>query len=167
MSAPKRKSSGVGTGPRGASRRHLVLSITLVAAGIGLGIYANLSRSGPDAPGAAPPRAAMTPVDGLQSDATGMVAAIDPETGALTQPTAAQMQELQGPKTDAAQKASEVATYRLADGTVIAHLDESFDHYSVVEVGADGKLQHVCRQPAHDCSLHTQPAGPSTTAVAK
>jgi hypothetical protein len=87
-----------------------------------------------------------------------MVVAIDPETGALTQPTAAQMQELQ----QQPQKTSEVTTYRLADGTVIANLDESFDHYSVVEIGADGKMQHVC-QSARECSLHTRQVVPSPT----
>ena len=167
MSTPKRNSSGLGTGPRGASRRRLVLSISLVSAGVGLSLYANISRSGSDARVAAPLRAATTPVHGQRSDAAGMVVAIDPETGALTQPTAAQMQELQGPKTDAAQKASEVTTYRRADGTVIAHLDESFDHYSVVAIGADGKMQHVCQRPALDCSLHTRHAGPSAATVEK
>ena len=160
MSTPKRKFPGLGTGPRGAWRRPLVLATSLGAVGVGLIAYANLSRPSSGGRAAAPLGAATAPAQ--RTDAAGMVVAIDPETGALTQPTAAQMQELQQP----AQKTSEVTTYRLADGTVIANLDESFEHYSVVEIGADGKMQHVC-QTARECSLHTRQVVPSPTAGEK
>ncbi len=160
MSTPQRKFSGLGTGPKGAWRRHLVLATSIGSIGVGLIAYANLSRPTAGGRVAAPLEAATAPAQ--PSGAAGMVVAIDPETGALTQPTAAQMQELQ----QQPQKTSEVTTYRLADGTVIANLDESFDHYSVVEIGADGKMQHLC-QPARECSLHRRQVVPSPTAGEK
>ena len=160
MNAPQRKFPGLGTGPKGAWRRLLVLAASLGALGVGLIVYANLSRPSSGGGSAAPLGAATAPAQ--PSGAAGMVVAIDPETGALTQPTAAQMQDLQPPP----QKTSEVTTYRLADGTVIANLDESFDSYSVVEIGADGKVQHLC-QTARECSLHTRQALPTATAGEK
>ena len=160
MSTPKRKFPGLGTGPKVAWRPLLVLAASLGAVGVGLIVHANLSRQSPEGDDAAPPGAATAPAPA--SGAAGMVVAIDPETGALTQPTAAQMQELQQPP----QKPPEVTTYSLADGPVIANLDESFDHYSVVEIGADGKLQHLC-QTARECSLLTGQALPHATAGEK
>ena len=160
MSTPKRKFPGLGTVSTGARRPFLVLATSLAALGVGLIVYANLSRPSSGGEVAAPLGAATAPAQ--PSSAAGMVVAIDPETGALTQPTAAQMQELQQPP----QKTSEVTTYRLADGTVIANLDESFDSYSVVEIGADGKIQHLC-QTARECSLHARQALPNATAGEK
>ncbi len=75
----------------------------------------------------------------------GMLAAVDPETGALVQPTPEQVRELAA-ATDSPAAPGATRTWVLPDGTVGALVDESLHHYSVVHLDADGKLHCACLQ---------------------
>ena len=104
------------------------------------------------------------------STGAGMVVAIDPETGALTAPTPEQRREL-GAADAAKPSRSTTETYQLPDGTVIGRIDESSDHYSVLQVGADGKVQTVCAHGEKKCNSavpghtgHTKPSDAGPTA---
>lgn len=91
----------------------------------------------------APPRQAREA--GAVSPTSGMVAAIDPETGTLTQPTPEQMRELL-PQAPASTEKPHMQTFELEDGTVGLIVDETFDHYATVSIGPDGKLHTDCQQ---------------------
>jgi hypothetical protein len=98
-----------------------------------------------------PPAQDVTSTNGTH----GMLVAIDPETGTLTQPSPEQIRELQeGVSTGAAQK-SGVETFVLDDGTVGAVLDESFDHFMTVHIDADGNRHASCQQGASCTHLQT------------
>lgn len=96
---------------------------------------------------------------------SGMLVAIDPETGTLTQPTPEQVRELEALSATPVAQESGVQTFVLEDGTVGALLDESFDHYSTVHIGADGKLHAACQQGDSSLCLHPHQAGGTTTAL--
>ena len=129
----------------------LFLLLALVA-----GLFAHdAARARRGTQGSAPPTQASTSAPG-SAGAAGMVVAIDPETGALTAPTPEQLREL-GAAEVAKPGRSNIETYQRPDGTVIGVLDESFQHYSVVQVGADGKLHSVCVHGEEKCTnaLHS------------
>ena len=107
--------------------------------------------------GIAPPTQPATSAPG-STGAAGMVVAIDPETGALTAPTPEQLRELGAAEVSKTSR-STIETYQRPDGTVIGILDESFQHYSVVQVGADGKPRSVCVHGEEKCNnvLHSGP----------
>lgn len=93
-----------------------------------------------------------------------MVAAVDPETGLLTEPTPEQMRALQ----DGARmllESGHVEITRLPDGTVIGKLDESFLHYSIAHIDAAGRLHADCTQGASHAAALPVLGTHSTTAA--
>jgi hypothetical protein len=75
----------------------------------------------------------------------GMVVAIDPETGALRMPTAEEMQALYAtPGDDLNQSSAGLQQVPLAGRGYKVDLQGRFLDYSVVRVGADGKLVYGC-----------------------
>jgi hypothetical protein len=69
----------------------------------------------------------------------GFVVSIDPVDGALGMPAANEF----GPYAPIGDEAP-VATYRRADGSVRAALDDRFAEFAVVTLGADGKPAWTC-----------------------
>jgi hypothetical protein len=84
--------------------------------------------------------------------APGMRAVIDPVTGRLTRPTVDDANPTQAPGQAAAKVTPDedatrgIAVIRLANGTEMARLDDRFQEFEVVKVGADGKLIRACVQ---------------------
>lgn len=141
-----------------ASTNRRFALFTLVAALIGLTVHETARNAASNAqisPPAASPVAPMvgTPLAAAPA-AAGMVAAIDPETGLLTEPSREQMRELLG-GADAWQRTTGVEIVQHPDGTVIGRLDESFLLYSVAHIDADGRLHSDCAEgaPARDAAL--------------
>lgn len=79
----------------------------------------------------------------------GLRAYIDPVTGKLTRPTvddtkpAPAASRVVAPTDDASR---DVPVVRLANGAEMAQLDERFQEFEVVRIGADGKLVRSCVQ---------------------
>jgi hypothetical protein len=73
------------------------------------------------------------------ASANGLVVSIDPVDGAMGMPAANQL----GPYARIADDAP-VATFRRANGSVRATLDERFADFAVVSMGADGKPHWTC-----------------------
>lgn len=102
-----------------------------------------------------------------EAPASGMMVAIDPATGKLRQPTAAESQALTGQvktmmmtKAAAASAASQVTTY--PDGTMSAVLPPDLLNVWMVQLNADGTLSEVCIDGAHAASTaNAQPATPA------
>lgn len=86
----------------------------------------------------------------LHRGAQGLRAYIDPATGKLGRPRATDANGV--PETAAAARVAaddasrDVPVVRLANGTEAATLDERFQEYEVVRVGANGKLVRSCVQ---------------------
>jgi hypothetical protein len=77
--------------------------------------------------------------------AAGMVVAVDPETGALRMPTPAEMQALYATPDDALNESGDgLVVEHHANGSVSMNLQGRFASYSVVRMGADGKLIYGC-----------------------
>lgn len=93
--------------------------------------------------------------DATSTLGSGMLVAIDPETGTLTQPSPEQIRELQERTTTSTAQKSRVETFVLDDGTVGAVLDESFDHFMTVHLDPDGKRHASCQQGASCTHLQT------------
>lgn len=94
-----------------------------------------------------------------------MRAAIDPESGTLTQPSAEQIRELEQLSGASKARPSRVETFVLEDGTVGAVLDESFDHTMTLHVGPDGKRLVACQPGGSTPCTHSQAHGGSSTAL--
>jgi len=96
---------------------------------------------------------------------SGMLVAIDPETGTLTQPSPEQIRELE--QLSAASKAQtpRVETFVLDDGTVGAYLDESFDHTMTVHIDADGRRHADCERGETSLCKHDQTTGGKPAAL--
>lgn len=110
----------------------LVLSLT------SLPLFAQIYRAPEtDAPSRKPAAATVkTPDDGV-------MVAIDPATGALRQPTKAEVEALTG----AREKAGAPRALRLtrtATGMTMVELDDSFLEYLTVRRDADGRLHAAC-----------------------
>src|SRR5262245_17628932 len=134
-------------------RKAFFLLFVLLALAVGLFAH-DTARARRGASGIAPPIPPSTSAP-AQTGAAGMVAAIDPETGELTAPTAEQLRELRAAEVSKTGR-STIETYQRPDGTVIGVLDGRFDHYSVVQVGADGKLHSVCAHGEEHCKSALQ-----------
>jgi hypothetical protein len=93
----------------------------------------------------------------------GMVVGIDPETGQLGMPTAAQMAEL-SPREQAmvSRSGAGLTEVRHADGTVSVNLQGRFQEFVVVRFGADGKPVYGCFDDGQALrrALQTPPAPP-------
>jgi len=117
------------------------------------------------------PHAAATPRNRVQkhvpaspaSVRPGMVVGVDPETGQLGMPTAAQMVEL-SPREQAmvSRSGAGLTEVRHADGTVSVNLQGRFQEFVVVRFGADGKPVYGCFDDGQALrrALQTPPAPP-------
>ena len=75
----------------------------------------------------------------------GVMAAIDPATGKLRQPTAAESKALAaGIESLLKSSASTLQAKQTADGTMSVDLGTSFLNISIAQVGPDGALQQIC-----------------------
>ena len=108
------------------------------------------------------PAAPATPARAMPGRA-GMVVGIDPETGQLGMPTAAQMVEL-SPREQAmvSRSGAGLTEVRHADGTVSVNLQGRFQEFVVVRFGADGKPVYGCFDDGQALrrALQTPPAPP-------
>lgn len=74
--------------------------------------------------------------------AAGMVIAIDPETGTLVPPSAAQLMRLTSAERTGLMRTSEgLSEVRLPDGTVMVDLQGRFMEFTVVRLDPEGRLQ--------------------------
>src|SRR4051794_31695498 len=75
----------------------------------------------------------------------GAMAAIDPATGKLRQPTAAESKALAaGVESLLKSSASTLQAKQTADGTMSVDLGTSFLNISIAQVGPDGAIQQIC-----------------------
>src|SRR3954464_4939690 len=75
----------------------------------------------------------------------GVMAAIDPASGKLRQPTAAESKALAaGVESLLKRSASTLQAKQTADGTMSVDLGTSFLNISIAQVGPDGALQQIC-----------------------
>ncbi len=75
----------------------------------------------------------------------GVMAAIDPATGKLRQPTAAESKALAaGVESLLKRSPSTLQAKRTADGTMSVDLGTSFLNISVAQVGPNGAIQQLC-----------------------
>ena len=75
----------------------------------------------------------------------GVMAAIDPATGKLRQPTAAESKALAaGIESLLKSSASTLQAKQTADGTMSVDLGTSFLNISIAQVGPDGAIQQIC-----------------------
>lgn len=80
-----------------------------------------------------------------QGAGNGVMAAIDPATGKLRQPTAAESKALAAGVTSLLKSsASPLQAKQTPDGTMSVDLGTSFLNISIAQVGPDGKLQEIC-----------------------
>ncbi len=129
------------------AHRFAVLALAALAA-LALAVPASAGHKAPATPG-------------VQAPSNGLMVAIDPATGKLRQPTAAEALALSAQTplmTKAAITGSEVTTF--ADGTTSAVLGPEFLNVWLVQVNPDGSLSQACVDGA---SLGT--AQPATAAL--
>jgi len=75
----------------------------------------------------------------------GVMAAIDPATGKLRQPTAAESKALAaGVESLLKRSASTLQAKQTADGTMSVDLGTSFLNISIAQVGPNGAVQQIC-----------------------
>ncbi len=74
----------------------------------------------------------------------GLMAAIDPATGKLRQPTAAESQALAAGVQSMFSPLEALQAKMTADGTMSVNLGTSFLNISVAQVGPDGAIHEVC-----------------------
>jgi hypothetical protein len=80
-----------------------------------------------------------------QSPGAGLQAAVDPATGKLRQPTAAETQALAaGIQSMFKRSASGLQVRQTPDGTMFINLGTSFLNVSVAQVGPDGLIHQSC-----------------------
>jgi len=157
--------------PRTSTRtRHFVLRILLVVL-LGLAVHEAATNTSSDtrvspAPIASGTSASATPRPASDPPgAAGMLAAIDPETGLLTEPTPEQMRALHGDAHTPLQTGHVEITH-LPDGTVLGKLDESYLHYSVAHIDAHGRLHADCAQGASAAAAPRPVVGNGSTPAA-
>lgn len=160
------------TMPRVFTRRLIVRRVLAVAflglvAGLALDEVASMtSRNATFGTSPTPSPAALRGA-AIDPGHSGMVAAIDPETGELTEPTPEQMRALR-PSAAAPHKSGRIEITELPDGTILGKLDESFLHYSIAHIDADGTLHSDCTRDAIGNALPLpRPAPPSPVAPEK
>ena len=100
---------------------------------------------------AAPAFAGEKPAAGKGNN--GVMAAIDPATGKLRQPTAAESKALAaGIESLLKRSASTLQAKQTADGTMSVDLGTSFLNISIAQVGPDGSIQQICVDNAADAN---------------
>ena len=107
-----------------------------------LGTLAALALAVPASAGHKAPAA-----PGVQAPPNGMMVAIDPATGKIRQPTAAEALALsvQTPlMTKAAMTSSDPQVVTFADGTMSAQVPPDFLNVWLVQINPDGSLSQVC-----------------------
>jgi hypothetical protein len=83
----------------------------------------------------------------------GVMAAIDPASGKLRQPTAAESKALAaGVESLLKRSASTLQAKQTADGTMSVDLGTSFLNISIAQVGPDGSIQQLCVDNAADAN---------------
>jgi hypothetical protein len=83
----------------------------------------------------------------------GVMAAIDPATGKLRQPTAAETKALAAGVTSLLKSsASPLLAKQTPDGTMSVDLGTSFLNISIAQIGPDGTLQQICLDNAADAN---------------
>jgi hypothetical protein len=83
----------------------------------------------------------------------GAMVAIDPATGKLRQPTAAESKALAaGIESMLKSSASTLQAKQTADGTMSVNLGTSFLNISIAQVGPDGSIQQICVDNAADAN---------------
>ena len=111
----------------------LRISLTILATCAGAAV---LALPGPDAPPACPA------IDPPSAPAGGVRAFIDPATGKLRPPTAAQKRQIVRPARDRASRTYEVVVR--PDGSRLVELDDTFLMSVVATTGADGTVRYRC-----------------------
>jgi hypothetical protein len=105
---------------------------------LGLALVAALSLV---APALAAKPATKTPAP--KAPGAGLMAAVDPATGKLRQPTAAESKALAaGVQAMFAKSVSPLQ--KSADGTMSINLGTAFLNISIAQVGADGAIHEIC-----------------------
>jgi hypothetical protein len=111
-------------------------------AALGLATAAALSLAAPALAGGKPALKGHGAGNGLSN---GLMAATDPATGKLRQPTAAESQALAAGVQAMFQSPVEGLQAKLtADGTMSVNLGTAFLNISVAQVGPDGAIHEVC-----------------------
>ena len=88
-----------------------------------------------------------------QGGGNGVMAAIDPATGKLRQPTAAESKALAaGIASLLKSSASPLLAKQTPDGTLSVDLGTSFLNISIAQVGPDGTIQQICLDNAADAN---------------
>ncbi len=101
---------------------------------------------------AAPAFAGEKPAD-KKGRGEGMMVSIDPATGKLRQPTAAETKALAAGVTSLLKSsASPLLAKQTPDGTLSVDLGTSFLNISIAKVGPDGTLQQICLDNAADAN---------------
>jgi hypothetical protein len=117
-------------------------------AALGLAAATVLSLAAPAH--AAKARRAKAPAPAAQS---GMMVAIDPATGKIRQPTAAESKALvAGIQEMTKASAATPELKQFADGTMSVDLSSSFLNISMAQVQPDGSVREVCVDSAADAS---------------
>jgi hypothetical protein len=103
---------------------------------------------------AAPAFAGEKPADKKgQGAGNGVMAAIDPATGKLRQPTMAERRALAaGVQSMFKSSAKALQTKQTADGTMSVDLGTSFLNISIAQVGPNGAIQQICVDNAADAN---------------
>jgi hypothetical protein len=83
----------------------------------------------------------------VNAPAEGMLVAIDPVTGELRQPTAAEAAALTMAQREKVAPTRVLRIVQTASGMAMIELDDSFLEYFTVRIGEDGKLHGACAQP--------------------
>jgi hypothetical protein len=97
---------------------------------------------------------------------SGMVIAVDPETGELGMPTAAQLgreMSIEDAQAYARQIRSELVTIHHSDGSSTLIHDERLADYAVIRIGPDGRKTFQCvhgEQAAHRAACAAAPVEP-------
>lgn len=87
----------------------------------------------------------VTPPSATPVGAAGMIIAIDPETGAIVPPSAAQVLRLTSAERTGLQRSSAGLTQvRLPNGTVMVDLQGRFMEYSVLRLDLQGRPRAAC-----------------------
>jgi hypothetical protein len=120
-------------------------------AALGLAAATVLSLAAPAY--AAKTRRAKAPAPAVNSGMSGMMVAIDPATGKIRQPTAAESKALvAGIQEMTKASAVQPELKQFSDGTMSVDLSSSFLNISMAQVQPDGSIREVCVDSAADAN---------------
>jgi hypothetical protein len=119
-------------------------------AALGLAVATVLSLTAPAH--AAKGRRAKAPAPAANSGNSGMMVAIDPATGKIRQPTAAESKALVAGIQEMTKASIQPELKQFADGTMSVDLSNSFLNISMAQVQPDGSIREVCVDSAADAS---------------